>query len=236
MNVRKQFSFKNHILSALPADSLERLMPHLEHVELPLGKNLYRAREPISHVYFPENAMASIVATTAEGQCTEIGVVGREGAVGLEVLMGVDSSPHECMIQIPNSGYRLATAALRTEFNLGGQVHDVLLNFIHKLMIQISQTTLCNRLHTLDERLARWLLMCYDRVGGGQLNLTQEFLAIMLGVSRVTVTLAASELQTSGQIQYARGRINITDRGGLEGSCCECYQIVRSEYDGNGAK
>lgn len=225
------FSSKNHILKALPAESIKRLHPHLERVDLPLGKSLYRPYEPIMHIYFPENSMASIVANTAGGQSTEIGVVGREGAVGLDALMGVDSSPHECMIQIANSGYRIPTAVIREEFKLCGPVHDLLLRFVNKLMAQIGQTTLCNRLHTLDERLSRWLLMCHDRVEGDQLDLTQEFLAIMLGVTRVSVTLSASSLQTIGYIKYNRGHITVVDREGLEDSACECYQVVKKVYD-----
>jgi CRP-like cAMP-binding protein len=175
--------------------------------------------------------MASIIATTSEGQSTEIGVVGREGVVGLEVILGADSSPHESMIQIPNKAYRISTPAIREEFKLCGELQDLVLRFTSRLMVQIGQTTLCNRLHTLDERLSRWLLMCHDRVGGDQLALTQEFLAIMLGVTRVSVSIAATGLQSLGYIKYTRGHINIIDREGLEDATCECYAIVRRAYE-----
>lgn len=231
MDTTKPFSTRNHILKELSADSLARLRPHIERLDLKLGANLFRPNEEITHVYFPEGAMASIVANTERGQSCEIGVVGREGAVGLDVLMGADSSPHESMIQIANSVYRIPTAVIRKEFKRGEETQDLLLRFINKLMIQISQTTLCNRLHSVDERLSRWLLMCHDRVDNSHLELTQEFLAIMLGVTRVSVTLSASSLQTIGYIKYTRGNITVLDRQGLEDSACECYKVVKTEYE-----
>lgn len=226
-------SFKptNHLLKAMTREAIKRLWPDLESVDLPLGTQLYRPYQAIEHVYFPEGSMASIVANTKLGESTEVGVVGREGAVGLDVLMGRDSSPHESMIQIANGGYRIGTAAMRKEFRRGGHVHDAMLLFVYKLMSQISQTTLCNRLHSLSERLSRWLLLCHDRVYGDQLDLTQEFIGIMLGATRVSVTVAASELQTAGFIKYTRGHITILDRKGLEDSTCECYAAVKREYD-----
>lgn len=219
---------KNHILRSLPVDYLEHLGNKLQSVDLPLGKEIYRPGEDIAHVYFPRNAVASIVAYSSDGQGTEVGIVGREGAVGLEVLMGADSSPHECIIQVPNGGHRITTANAREEFNLGGPLHDAVLKFFNRLMIQISQTMLCNRVHHVDERLARWLLMCHDRTDGDVLRLTQEFLAIILGVTRVTINGSASELQSRGFIKYSRGHITIADRAGLESSACECYNLVRT--------
>lgn len=224
-------SSPNMILSAFDQATIDRLTPDLERIELPLGFSLYRPHEEITHVYFPENSMASIVATTADGESCEVGVVGNEGAVGLQVLMGARTSPHEAMIQIANGGYRLPVNVLLKEFNRCEDAHDILLSFVNKLMIQMSQTTLCNRLHSVEERLSRWLLMCYDRVPTTPLGLTQEFLGIMLGVTRVSVTLAASNLQSIGHIKYTRGSITITDREGLEDISCECYRIVKDEYD-----
>lgn len=231
MNYDMPFLTNNLVLTALPQDALERLLPNLERVELPLGKNLFRAHEEIKHVYFPECAIASMFANTSEGESSEIAIIGREGAVGLDILMGTDSSPHDCVVQIPDGGYRISTAALREEFRGCDEAHDIFLLFLHKLMTQISQTTLCNRLHSLDERLPRWLLMCHDRIDGDEVALTQEFLALMLGVSRVSITAAASALQNIGHITYSRGRITINDRAGLEDSACECYQIVKKEYE-----
>lgn len=231
MSAKSTTLTKNHILNALPDDAFERLLPDLKKVELPHGENLYRPNAPITHVYFPDYAMASIVATTADGQSAEVGVVGREGAVGLDVLMGVDSVPHECMVQIPDGGWRITTAAIRKEFKLGGPAQKLLLLFTHKLVVQISQTALCNRLHSVEERLARWLLMCHDRVENDKIRLTQEFLSIMLGVSRTSVTLSAIALQNMGFITYSRGTITVLDRKGLEEFGCECYQIVKREYD-----
>lgn len=231
MSAAKALSTRNYILNNLTPDALERLSPDLEAIDAPLGRYLYRSYEPIDYVYFPNRSMASIVANTQSGQATEIGVVGSEGAVGLEVILGSGTSPHESMIQIANGAHRIAPKALRDEFESSSSTRRLLLSFVNKLMIQISQTTLCNRIHTVDERLARWLLMCQDRVDAEQLNLTQEFLAMMLGVSRVSVTLSASNLQTIKYITYSRGQITILDREGLKDSACECYRIVKTEYD-----
>lgn len=165
-------SVKNQILTALPEEDFARLSAYLEPVELPSGRYIYHPLEPITHVYFPNNAVASIVANTSGGRSTEVGIIGYEGAVGLDVLMGVDSSPNECMIQIPGDGWRMPTADIRDEFKLFGAVQTALLRFVHKLIIQISQTTLCNRLHPIEERLSRWLLMSHDRVIGDEISLT----------------------------------------------------------------
>lgn len=224
------FPIQNQILSSLSPASLERLRPDMEPIDLPHATPVFHAYQPITHVYFPERAMASFMATTAGGGSSEIGVVGGEGAAGLEVLMGVDESPHECVMQVPGHGYLIRRDALRREFKRGGKMHDVVLLFMHKLMTQVSQITLCNRLHTLEERLSRWLLMCHDRIDGDRISLTQELLALMLGVRRESVTLAAGNLQANGALQYSRGRIQVIDRTGLERASCECYSIVKTEY------
>lgn len=225
-----RFVTKNLLLSEFPDDVMGRLSPHLELVDLTVGKTLYRANEPIREMYFLEGSMASIVATTADGQSSEIGVIGREGVVGHDVLLGTDTTPHDCLIQIPDHAYRIDAAILKEEFDRCEIAHDCLLLFIHNLMTQISQTTLCHRLHSLEDRLPRWLLMCLDRVDSDDIAVTQEFLAMMLGVSRVSVTAAASALQNHGLIKYSRGRIRIIDRLGLEKAACECYELVRLEY------
>jgi CRP-like cAMP-binding protein len=222
---------KNHILNALPDEDYHRLHQHLEEVQLTLGQVLYRPDELIKYVYFPDDSMNSVVATTPDGQCAEVGVIGREGICGVDVLMGVDSTSNENIIQIPDGALRIKTETIRAEFKRGGAFQDLALLYIHALMMQISQTALCNRLHSLEQRLARWLLMSHDRAKGDELTLTQEFLSIMLGVNRPTVSNAAVLLQGGGFIKYSRGRITISDREGLEDFACDCYDVVKPEYD-----
>ncbi len=175
--------------------------------------------------------MVSVVAMTADGQCVESGVIGREGMAGINVLMGVDSMPNENIIVLADGALRLSTATIRREFKRGGALQDLLLRFMHALMIQIGQTTLCNRLHSTDVRLSRWLLLCHDRSETNELKLTQEFLSIMLGSQRASVAMSAIALQSAGFIKYSRGNITITDREGLEDFTCACYQAVKQEYD-----
>lgn len=222
---------RNLILNSLPKKDLEHLHDYLKPVELALGQVLYRPNEPIKYVYFPENSMASVVATTASGQCAEVGVVGREGIVGVNVLLGVDSIANECFIQNADGALRMETKIARQVFREGGAFQDASLRFINSLMMQISQTALCNRLHSIEERLCRWLLMCHDRVEKNKLTLTQEFLSIMLGVNRPSVTTTAVILQGAGLIKYARGLIIIIDRQGIEDLACDCYQTVKDEND-----
>jgi CRP-like cAMP-binding protein len=224
-------AIRNKVLLSIPQETLERWKPHLDLIEAPLGMRLYRSDEPIKHVYFPESSLASIVASTSNGQTCEVGIVGFEGGAGLQVVMGARSSPHESFIQIPGGIYRLPASVIRKEFKENPAAHDCILSFVNKFLIQVSQTTLCNRLHSVDERLARWLLMCDDRIVKDKIGLTQELLAVMLGVTRVSVTIAASALQASGHIKYARGNITIIDREALERLACECYQVVKTAYD-----
>jgi CRP-like cAMP-binding protein len=226
-----RLSTKNHILNALPQKDYERLHPNLEAVKLTLGEILYYPNEQIKYVYFPENAMVSIIATTPDGQSAEVGVVGREGVVGIDILMGVDSTSNECMVQLADGALRIKTEIIRKEFKQNGAFHDISLLYIHALMMQISQTALCNRLHSIEQRLSRWLLMCHDRSTSDTLTLTQDFLAVMLGVNRPTVTMTAILLQDGGFIKYSRGKITILDREGLEDFACDCYQVVKPEYD-----
>lgn len=224
-------STKNHILKVLSDEDYARLHPHLEPVELALGQVIYQPEESIEYIYFPNNAMASLIATTAEGQCAEVGVVGREGIVGVDVLMGVDSTTNECIVQIADGALRIKTERAREAFGASREMNTLLLRYIHALMMQISQTALCNRLHSIEQRLARWLLMCHDRAVTDKLPLTQEFLAIMLGANRPSVTTAAIVLQGGGFIRYARGKITVIDREGLEDFACDCYRVVKPEYD-----
>lgn len=222
---------KNRILNALPDEDFERLLPDFEPADMPHGKILYRPDEWIDYVYFPDTAIISIVTTTAQGQSVEAGIIGCEGVAGINVLMGADSMPNENIVQLSGGGWRLPTAAAKREFKRGGALQDLSLRFINMLIIQIGQTSLCNRLHSNEERLARWLLMCRDRLESNEIKITQEFLGIMLGANRATVTLSAIALQSSGFIKYARGSITVADRAGLEDFACDCYEAVKRAYD-----
>ncbi len=222
---------RNHLLNNLKPESFERLRPYIKEFDAYLGRTLYSPFEPIEHVYFPNNSMASIVASTESGHTTEIGVIGCEGAAGLEIVMGRTSSPNESMIQIADSGHRIPSRYLLAEFERSADTRLLFLSFIKKFIIQISQTTLCNRLHNVEQRLARWLLLCYDRVDKEHLKLTQQYLSVMLGVTRVSVTHAANGFQDLGLIKYKRGKVTIADYEGLQKSVCECYAIVKAEYD-----
>jgi CRP-like cAMP-binding protein len=221
---------QNRILGALSSDSRTRIDPMLEYVQLPSGKVLYRADEVIKHVYFPNQSMISVVAYTEHGQGAEVSVIGSEGATGLDVILGSDRSSNENITQLGDGAYRIKAADLKGEFMKGGELHDVLLLFVRKLIVQISQTALCNRLHNTEMRLSRWLLMCHDRSSSNVMHITQEFMAIMLGANRTTVTMTAIELQNAGFISYKRGTITMIDRKGLEEFTCPCYATISAAY------
>lgn len=222
---------KNHILAHLPREDYERIQPHLEPVELRHGRVLHEAGEIMEYVYFAHNAMVSLISHTAAGESVEVGIVGFEGMAGISAVLGVDRSPHETMVQIPNGGMRMRVRLLREEFKRAGALHDLLLRYTQGLLLQTSQVAACNRLHSLSERLARWLLMSYDRCACEDLPFTQEFLSLMLGVRRAGVTEAAIILQTEGYINYRRGHIQIIDTEGLKDYACDCYEIVKAEFD-----
>jgi CRP-like cAMP-binding protein len=221
----------NYILNALTDDDYQRLLPHLEEVELSLGGELYQPNEPIRFAYFPNSSMVSVIAVTFEGDNAETGVIGREGIVGIDVLMGVDSTPNLYLVQLADSALRISTEAIRNEFNRGSAFQRIALRFMHAMMTQIGQTALCNVRHIVEQRLARWLLACHDRGNGDKLSLTQDFLSMMLGVNRPAVTRAAITLQDGGFIEYVRGKITITDRKGLEDFSCSCYELVKQQYE-----
>jgi CRP-like cAMP-binding protein len=221
----------NRILAALPDEEYARLDPHLMPVTLAPRQNIYRPREPITHVYFPEHAMISVVANLPGGESVEVGVVGREGMAGTPALFGVDSTPNESMVQIADGALKMRADVARAEFKRGGVFQDLVLRYVQAHTIQISQSVACNRLHSVVERLARWLLMTHDRAASDELALTQEFLAMMLGCRRAGVTDAAINLQADGFINYRRGQITILDRPGLEEAACECYGIVKAECE-----
>lgn len=221
----------NHILAALPPADYQRLSAHLETIELHDGQVLYKAGDRIDYVYFPFNSMVSLISNLSDGSSVEIGITGYEGMVGVSAVLGVDLSPHEVMVQLPGGAARIKVNALREEFKRGGALHDALLRYLQLLLLQTGQIAACNRLHTIAERLARWLLMSHDRCRCNDLPLTQEFLAIMLGIRRAGVTEAALILQGEEYITYRRGRVKIVDRAGLEDFTCECYRIVKAEFD-----
>jgi len=220
-------SIKNEILTALSKEEQARLVSRLEPVELPHGLVLYEIGEPVRHVYFPNNALISLVTQMTDGKIVEVGLIGNDGMSGLTALMSEGTSPDRAIVQIPNGGTRADLSVIKEEFMRGGQLQKSLLAYASKLLRQVSQTAACNASHTAEERLSRWLLMCRDRVNGSELKLTQEFIAEMLGTRRATVSLAAMVLQNEGLIHYSRGHINIIDRPGLEAFTCECYQATR---------
>jgi CRP-like cAMP-binding protein len=224
-------SDQNHILAALPPADYERLAPHLEQVEAPRGHVLYNAGERMDYAYFPLRSMLSLVSEMPDGASVEVGVIGYEGMAGLPLVLGVEITPHTTMVQLPDGMIRLRADVLREEFRRGGALHDLLLRYTQGLMLHIAQIAACNRAHHVEERLGRWLLMCRDRRQCDELALTQEFLALMLGVRRAGVTEAALTLQADGYIDYRRGHITINDGAGLEAVSCPCYQIMRTEFD-----
>lgn len=221
----------NHILASLPTEDYARLAPHLEPVELTHGKVIQETGGQITHVYFPEKSMISLISQTPEGESVEVGIVGFEGMTGISAVLGVEISPHEMLVQIHDGAMRLPVGDLLSEFKRAGSLHDLLLRYTQGLLLQTSQVAACNRLHTVSERLARWHLMSYDRCLCEDLPFTQEFLSLMLGVRRAGVTEAALILQAEDCIRYKRGHIRILDRPGLEKHTCDCYRVVKAEFD-----
>ena len=215
----------------IPPEEYEHLRPHLKPVELKSGHVLQEVGAPIEHVYFPQGSMISLISDTAAGESVEVGVIGYEGMLGLSLVLGVDRSPYRALVQYPDGAMRMEAQALRDGFKRGGALHDLLLRFTQGLWLQTSQVAACNRLHSVSERLARWILMSQDRCRCDDLPFTHEFLALMLGVRRAGVTEAAIILQAEGYIKYSRGRIQILDRAGLELFACPCYPIVKAEFD-----
>ena len=219
--------FKNHILAALPNRDYQDLLDQLEPVELKHGQVLYEIGEIIEYLYFPFNAMISLVTQMEDGKIVEVGLIGSDGMSGTSALMGRKASFERALIQIPDGGVRVKLSVVKKEFDKGGKLQQLLLGYVSDMMRQVSQTAACNASHTTEERLARWLLMCRDRVKSPKLNLTQEFLAEMLGTRRATVSVAAITLQSASLIQYSRGQIAITDSEGLEAFSCECYGTLK---------
>jgi len=221
---------KNHLLAALPEAEWSRWLPQLEPVSLPLGKVLYESGGVQSHVYFPTTAIVSLLYVMENGASAEIAVVGNEGVLGISLFMGGESTTSRAVVQSAGRAYRLSAAAMKDEFNRAPVLH-LLLRYTQALITQMAQTAVCNRHHTLDQQLCRWLLLSLDRLQGNELIMTQELIANMLGVRREGVTEGALKLQKAGLIQYARGRIEVLDRAGIEQRSCECYAVVKNEYD-----
>lgn len=222
---------KNHLLAVLPDGEWQRIRPLLEYVEMPLGQVVYESGGTLKHVYFPLTSIVSLLYVMENGASAEIAVVGNEGLVGISLFMGGDSTPSRGVVQSAGHGYRLGAQALEHEFNLGGPVMHVFLRYTQALITQMAQTAVCNRHHSLEKQLCRWLLLSLDRLNSNELVMTQELIANMLGVRREGVTEAALKLQRLGLISYARGRIQVLDRAGLEERTCECYSVVKKEYD-----
>lgn len=222
----------SRVLDALPPKDFARLAPRLESIDLRRGQDLHEMGGEIEHAYFPTHGMISLVSQVpAAGSNIEVGLIGWEGMAGVSSVLGVDRSPQRAMVQIPGGGFRVGTDALRAEFRRGGVLQELLLRYTHALLLQLGVVAGCNRLHHMEERLARWLLMASDRTGSGELPLTQEFIAMMLGVRRAGVTKAALALQKDGLIHYSRGHVTISDREGLEDLACDCYPIIKAEFD-----
>jgi CRP-like cAMP-binding protein len=222
---------QNHLLAALPAEVKGRLFPHLELVPLPLGKVLYESGDALRHVYFPTDSIVSLLYVMEDGDSAEIAVVGNEGLVGVSLFMGGDSTSSRAMVQSAGSAYRLLAQMLKDEFNRHGEMLLLMLRYTQSLLTQMAQTAVCNRHHSIDQQLCRWLLLSLDRLESNHLVMTQELIANMLGVRREGVTEAAGKLQRSGAIEYSRGRITVIDRPGLEKLSCECYAVVKAETD-----
>jgi len=222
---------QNHLLAALPEDARQRLFPHMKLVDLPLGKVLYESGDALHHVFFPTDAIVSLLYVMESGASAEISVVGNEGLIGIAVFMGGESTPSRAIVQSAGSAFSLPSQRLRTEFNAYADMRMLMLRYTQALITQMAQTAVCNRHHSIDQQLCRWLLLSLDRLTSHQLVMTQELIANMLGVRREGVTEAAGKLQDLGVIEYQRGKITVLDRPRLEQLCCECYAVVKKETD-----
>ena len=222
---------KNRLLAALPKEEYERLLPKPEPISLNFKEVLYQPNEPIQYVYFVNHGVVSLLTIMEDGTVVEIATVGNEGMAGLPVFLGGDTIPYNAMVQIPGDAVRMKTDVFKDLVNQGSSLHGLLQRYTQALLNQISQSAACNRVHSIEERCCRWLLMTRDRVDSDNFPLTQEFLSQMLGVRRPSVSVVASILQKAGLIGYQRGRMTILDRHGLEAASCECYQLVKQEFD-----
>ena len=222
---------QNHLLAALPLGEFERISPYLELTPLKLGEVLYESGGHLRHVYFPTDSIVSLLYVMEDGASAEIAVVGNEGILGISLFMGGETTPSRAVVQSQGFGYRLPAERLKQEFNRAGPMMHLLLRYTQALITQMSQTAVCNRHHSVDQQLCRWLLLSLDRLSSNELTMTQELIANMLGVRREGVTEAAGKLRDAGIIQYSRGHINVLDRSKLEENVCECYAVVRKEFE-----
>ena len=222
---------QNHLLAALPNAVYERLLPHLEHVPMLLGQVLYKSGGELPYLYFPTTCIVSLVYVMSNGASAEIAVTGCEGLLGIALFLGGDTAPNQAVVQSGGYAYRIAAKVIKDEFDHGGPLQHLLLLYTQALIAQMAQTAVCNRHHSLDQQLCRWLLLSLDRLRSGELTMTQELIANMLGVRRQGVVEAAGNLQKAGLIDYRRGHISVLDRPALEARVCECYSVVKREYD-----
>ena len=230
-NAYKDLSIENQILAALPREEYERLLPNLKSVYLKDGQVLYEAGRTLQYAYFLDTAMVSLLSAIEDGATCEVNLVGNEGVLGFEIFLRAKAIPYRAMVRVPGSARRMKADVLRHEFDQCGLLHDQLLRYLHVLIVQLSQSGVCSRFHTVEHRLCRWLLAAQDRVQSSDLEFTQEFLSQILGGHRGTVSEAAGGLQKAGLIRYSRGHISILDRKGLEAASCECYRIIKKEFD-----
>jgi CRP-like cAMP-binding protein len=221
----------NHLLSVLPEAEWVRLSPHLVRVDLPLGQVVYESGDRLGHVYFPTTSIVSLLYVMEDGASAEIAIVGNEGLIGIALFMGGETTPSRAIVQSAGEAYRLDARILKEEFHRAGPVQRLLLRYTQALITQMAQTAVCNRHHSIDQQLCRWLLLSIDRLPSNELTMTQELIANMLGVRRSGVTEAALKLQDAGLIRYSHGHIELLDRPGLEKRVCECYGVVRREFD-----
>ncbi|MGD0502673.1 MAG: Crp/Fnr family transcriptional regulator [Steroidobacteraceae bacterium] len=226
----RNWATDNNLLASLPSAIRTLWLPHLELVDLKLGQVLYEAQGRLTHVHFPLTAIVSLLYVMENGSSAEIAVVGNDGMVGFALIMGGDTTPSRAVVQSAGVGLRMKAQFMKHEFNLVPPVMHLMLRFTQALITQMAQTAVCNRHHSLDQQLCRWLLLSLDRLQGSELVMTQELIANMLGVRREGVTEGANKLQRAGLIKYARGHITVLDRAGLERRTCECYKVVRQEY------
>ncbi|MDF3887282.1 Crp/Fnr family transcriptional regulator [Cupriavidus basilensis] len=221
----------NHLLAALPEEESLRLLPHLTLTELPLGHVVYESGDQLGHVYFPTTSIISLLYVMEDGASAEIAIVGNEGIVGIALFMGGETTPSRAVVQSAGHGYRLSAKVLKQEFTRGGPIQHLLLRYTQALITQMAQTAVCNRHHTIEQQLCRWLLLSIDRLPSNELTMTQELISNMLGVRRSGVTEAALKLQNAGVIRYSHGHISVLDRPALEKHACECYAVVKREFD-----
>jgi len=229
-NLTPHVASENQMLAALPHEEYKRLHPHMELVALPRGKTLYNTGDRVTSAYFVMRGLLSLISTTEEGAQVEVGMVGKEGMVGIPILLNADTSLYRVLVQVPGVAMKIKAGAFREEFLRGGHLQDLMLRYIDTVLMQVTQSAVCNRFHTTEQRLSRWLLVCRDRLNSHYIPLTQEFISYMLGAPRTSVTSTASALQKEKLITYSRGKITILDDVGLEARSCECYRVVKKVF------